>query len=214
MYNPPWFKEEDLARIRGEITRLSFGTLVTTTQSGGVLASHIPMILDESEGEKGTLYGHIARGNLQWRDSKKGAEGLAIFLGPDAYITPRWYETKKETGEVVPTWNYVAIHARGPVTFFDDSARLRKLVTRLTTKHESRAERPWKVSDAPDAYIEKELKAIVGFEMPIARVEGKWKMSQNRPEPDRRGVIEGLAQRNEAADADVSGRMRAREARG
>lgn len=169
------------------------------------------MILDENRGEKGTLYGHVARGNLQWRDSKPGGLGLAIFLGPDAYITPRWYRTKQETGKVVPTWNYVSVQVRGPVNFFEDALRLREVVTRLTDKHESDARDPWEVSDAPADYIESQLKSIVGFEMPVASIDGKWKMNQNRPEADRTGVIEGLARRNRAADEDVSNRMKALE---
>ncbi len=208
MYNPPWFREDNVELIRNEIRKNNFGTLVTVTPSGAPLASHVPMILDESKGEKGTLYGHVARGNLQWRDSKAGGDGLAIFLGPDAYITPRWYETKKETGKVVPTWNYVALHVRGPVTFFEDTSRLRDIVTRLTTKHEKGADEPWEVTDAPDDYIESQLKSIVGFEMTISRMDGKWKMSQNRPEADREGVIRGLAERNEMRDAQISEGMR------
>ncbi len=200
-----------MERIRAEIKRNNFGTLVTATPAGSPLASHVPMILDETRGERGTLYGHVARGNLQWRDSRVGGEGLAIFLGPDAYITPRWYETKRETGKVVPTWNYVSIQIRGPVSFFDDTTRIREVVTRLTDKHESGTDDPWEVSDAPGDYIEAQLKSIVGFEMAIVRIDGKWKMNQNRPESDRRGVIQGLAQRNKAADSDISERMEARE---
>jgi transcriptional regulator len=153
----------------------------------------------------------VSRGNHQWRDTPSGSEGLAIFLGPDAYITPRWYQTKKETGEVVPTWNYTAIHARGPVTFFEDAEWLRAAVTSLTRHHESTAENPWEVGDAPEAYIDAQLKTIVGFEMPITSIEGKWKMSQNRPEADREGVIAGLEERNSGLDSDVSNEVRTRK---
>ena len=208
MYNPPWFREDDLDLIRGEIKRNGFGTLVTVASSGGPLASHVPMILDETRGQKGTLYGHVARGNLQWRDTRTGSEALAIFLGPDAYITPRWYETKKENGKVVPTWDYVAIHVRGPITFFHDTTRIRDVVTRLTNKHESGASDPWEVSDAPRDYIESQLKSIVGFEVAVSRIDGKWKMSQNRPDADRMGVVRGLAERDEPQDAQVSQRVR------
>ncbi|MDA4137308.1 MAG: FMN-binding negative transcriptional regulator [Thaumarchaeota archaeon] len=207
MYNPRWFKEDRLQFLHAEIRKIGFGTLVTSAASG-MLASHVPLLLDASRGERGLLYGHIARGNLQWRDTLPGSEGLAIFLGPDAYVTPRWYQTKKEDGKVVPTWNYVAIHVRGPVTFFEDPERLREVVTELTTLHESGAEDPWEVTDAPADYIQTQLKSIVGFEMPIARVEGKWKMSQNRPEPDHEGVIAGLDERDQNRDAEVSAEMR------
>jgi len=210
LYNPPWFRENDLGIIREEIGRIGFGTLVTVSSTGNILASHVPMLLDTTKGEQGQLRGHIARANLQWRDTKTGSEGLAIFLGPDAYITPRWYETKRQTGKVVPTWNYVAIHVRGPVTFFTDADWLKENVTSLTKKHEFGAETPWKIADAPSDYIGTELKAIVGFEMAISRMEGKWKMSQNRPERDRVGVVEGLSERNENQDLEVLENVRSR----
>ncbi|MDG6926138.1 MAG: FMN-binding negative transcriptional regulator [Nitrososphaerota archaeon] len=208
MYNPRWFKEDRLRFLREEIGRIGFGSFVTLGKSG-ILVSHVPMILDSSGRGNGLLYGHIARGNHQWRDTISGSEGLAMFLGPDAYITPRWYETKKQDGKVVPTWNYVAIHARGPVTFFDDPEQLRELVTKLTRKHESDASEPWEVSDAPEDYVSTELKMIVGFRMQITRIEGKRKMSQNRPEADIEGVISGLAERNRIRDHEVSAQMRA-----
>jgi transcriptional regulator len=207
LYNPRWFKEERLEFLHAEIAKIGFGTLVTTSRSG-LLASHIPMMLDTSGGDNGLIYGHLARGNAQWRETPPASEGLAIFLGPDAYVTPRWYETKKEDGKVVPTWNYVAIHVRGPVTFFEDADRLRQVVTRLTLHHESAAEEPWEVADAPEEYVEAQLKSIVGFELPIARIEGKWKMSQNRPEKDYAGVISGLEQRCLGGDPEVSAEMR------
>jgi transcriptional regulator len=121
-----------------------------------------------------------------------GVQALAIFQGPDAYITPSWYATKRENGKVVPTWNYVTIHAYGPVEFFDDTERLRAIVTRLTERQEAARAEPWAVSDAPADFIDGMLRGIVGFALPIARLEGKWKMSQNRPAQDRAGVITGL----------------------
>ena len=210
LYNPRWFKEDRLEFLQAEVQRLSFGTLVTSAPLG-IMASHVPMMLDLSAGGNGRLYGHVSRGNHQWRDTPSGSEGLAIFLGPDAYITPRWYQTKKETGKVVPTWNYTAIHARGPVSFIEDAEWLRVAVTSLTRHHESAAENPWEVRDAPEAYIAGELKTIVGFEMPITSIEGKWKMSQNRPEADREGVIAGLEERNAGLDSDVSDEVRTRK---
>jgi len=206
MYNPRWYKEERLEVLQSAVDRISFGTIITNTASG-ISASHVPMLIDRSRGERGTLFGHVARGNSQWRESQQGAEGLAVFLGPDAYISPTWYQTKKETGKVVPTWNYVAIHVRGPVTFFEDPERLREVVTKLTERHEAGSGDPWEVTDAPPDYIQGELRSIVGFEMPIARIEGKWKMGQNRPKADIEGAIAGLKERGRLRDEAVSREM-------
>jgi transcriptional regulator len=150
--------------------------------------------------------GHIARANPQWRDVAPDVQALAIFLGPDAYITPSWYATKRQTGKVVPTWNYVAVHAYGPIRFFDDRERLLDVVTKLTLTHEAGRAEPWAVSDAPADYIQAMLNAIIGFELPITRLEGKWKMSQNRPAEDRAGVVDGLTREggpDEAAVAEI-----------
>jgi transcriptional regulator len=168
------------------------------------------MLIDGSRGELGTLFGHVARGNAQWRDSSPGGQGLAVFLGPDAYISPSWYKTKKETGKVVPTWNYVAIHVRGPVTFFEETERIREIVTKLTEHHEADSKKPWKVTDAPADYIGGELKQIIGFEMPIAKIEGKWKMSQNRPRSDRDSVVTNLLERDRLRDEEVSREVKRR----
>jgi transcriptional regulator len=203
LYNPRWFKEDNVEALQDEVNRLSFGTIITLTKSG-MVASHVPMLVDRSRGELGTLFGHVARGNAQWRDSSPGGQGLAVFLGPDAYISPSWYKTKKETGEVVPTWNYVAIHVRGPVSFFEETERIRGIVTKLTGHHEADSKKPWEVTDAPADYIDGELKQIVGFEMPIAKIEGKWKMSQNRPKSDREGVVTNLLERDRLRDEEVS----------
>jgi transcriptional regulator len=156
----------------------------------GLIASHVPMLLDPEPAPYGTLIGHLARPNPQARGAI--GEALAIFQGPEAYITPSWYATKRENGKVVPTWNYIAIHAGGPVEFFNDADRLRAIVTRLTQRQETGRAEPWAVSDAPPDYIEGMLKGIVGFSLRIARLEGKWKMSQNRPAEDRAGVVAGL----------------------
>ena len=166
-------------------------TLVTAT-AGGLVATPLPMILDEAEGERGVLYGHLARANPQWTCPPLG-EALVIFAGPNAYVSPSWYAAKQEHGKVVPTWNYVAVHAYGPVEFFDDAERLHAIVTRLTDRHERARQQPWAVTDAPASFIRSQLKGIVGVRMPIVRVEGKRKMSQNRPEADRQGVADGLA---------------------
>ncbi|HZW84401.1 MAG TPA: FMN-binding negative transcriptional regulator [Nitrososphaerales archaeon] len=209
MYNPRWFKEERLEVLQGEVERIGFGTLVTNGKSG-LYATHIPMLIDPSKGKNGLLYGHIARGNSQWRETPAGSEALAVFLGPDAYITPRWYQETKKTGKVVPTWNYIAIHVRGPITFLQDEGRLREMVTLLTRRQESEAENPWEVESAPQDFIRGELRSIVGFEMPITKIEGKWKLSQNRSEEDREGAKKGLKKRGRPKDLAVLERMKER----
>jgi len=192
MYVPSNFAEERVPVLHEAIRGIKLGTLVTL---GGeeMIASHVPMLVDPEPAPYGRLLGHIARANPQWRDPSGKVQALAIFLGPNAYVTPSWYATKRATGKVVPTWNYAAIHAYGPVQFFDDAERLLALVTRLTETHERPRAQPWAVSDAPADFVRGMLRAIVGFELPIARLEGKWKMSQNRPAEDRAGVVEGLA---------------------
>ena len=190
MYLPPAFKQDDIGVLHDEIRRAGLATLVTLTPDG-LVASHVPMLLEPEPAPYGTLIGHLARPNPQGRGAT--GDALAIFLGPDAYITPSWYATKRETGKVVPTWNYVAIHATGPISFFSDPDRLLDVVTRLTLRHEGERAAPWAVSDAPDDFIQVMLKGIVGFSIQVCRLEGKWKMSQNRPENDRAGVVSGLA---------------------
>lgn len=207
MYIPRWYKEDRLEVLLTEIERISFGTLITAGRSG-LMASHIPFLVDRSRGKNGVLFGHIARGNSQWRETPHEAEGLAVFLGPDAYISPRWYETTKKTGKVVPTWNYIAIQARGPVTFFQEKKKLKEFVTLLTRHHEAGAKVPWEVESAPAGYIEGELKSIVGFELEISKIEGKWKLSQNRPEADKEGAKAGLKKRGHPKDLAVLERMK------
>ena len=193
MYVPPLFKEDRIDVLHDAIRRTGLATLVTLA-ADGLIASHVPMLLDPDPAPYGTLIGHLARPNPQAHGAVPGVQALAIFQGPDVYITPSWYATKRENGKVVPTWNYVAIHAHGPVEFFDDTERLRDVVTRLTEREEQARADPWAVSDAPAAFIDGMLKGIVGFALPIARLEGKWKMSQNRPAQDRAGVVAGLEQ--------------------
>jgi len=198
MYLPTMFKEDRVERLHGFNRASGLATLVTQTP-GGLIASHVPMLLDASPSPYGTLIGHVARPNPQARGAL--GDALAIFQGPDAYITPSWYATKRATGKVVPTWNYVAVHAYGTVEFFDDPARLLDVVTRLTERHEGRRSAPWAVADAPEEFIQGMLKGIVGFAIPVSRLEGKWKMSQNRPVEDRAGVVGGLSEEGEDAVA-------------
>jgi transcriptional regulator len=202
MYIPPAFRDDDKESIRATIHAARLATLVTATAEG-LLATPLPLYLDESEGEHGVIYGHVAKANPQWRVSAQG-DGLAMFMGPDAYVTPAWYQTKQETGKVVPTWNYVAVHAYGPVEFFEDADRLLEIVTRLTNLHEGGRAGPWAVSDAPADFIQSQLKGIVGLRMPIGRLEGKRKMSQNRNAADRAGVVSGLSSSERASDRDVA----------
>jgi transcriptional regulator len=204
VYLPKHFKEEEAGQVRAAIREARLGTLVSLG-SAGLVASHVPMLLEDAPAPHGLLIGHLARGNPQWLERAPGeGEALAIFLGPDAYITPAWYETKRETGKVVPTWNYVAVHAYGRLSFFEDAERLLALVTTLTRRHEGPRDAPWAVSDAPADFIASQLKGIVGFQIEITRLEGKWKMSQNRPAQDRAGVVEGLRREGGPAEAIVA----------
>lgn len=196
MYVPSHFGEDRIPALHDAIDTAGLATLVTLGATG-LDASHVPMLLDRSAGALGTLHGHIARPNPQWKSAAPDLPALAIFLGPEAYVTPSWYATKQQTGEVVPTWNYVAVHAHGRVRFFDDEERLLALVTKLTEAHEAPRPHPWAVSDAPAEFIRAHLKGIIGFELPIAKLEGKWKMSQNRPAEDRAGVVQGLGREGE-----------------
>lgn len=196
MYIPSHFKQEDLTKIHELMQRVGFVSLVTST-SDGLVATQAPVLFDAKDGEHGTLRGHVARANAQWKTSPGQGEGLAIFIGANGYVSPQWYASKREHGKVVPTWNYVAVHAYGPVRFSEDRALLLDIVTRLTEKQEAGFEHPWKVSDAPADYIENMLNAIVAFEMPVTRIEASWKLSQNKTEADRNGVMSGLRERGE-----------------
>jgi transcriptional regulator len=192
VYVPPHFRVDDVAELHAAIRAFPLATLVTDGPNG-LTANHVPMLLDADAGPHGALLAHVARANAQWRDLERGVETLAIFCGPNAYVTPSWYATKRETGAVVPTWNYIAVHAYGRPRTFDDPERLRTLVERLTAHHEAERAEPWAVGDAPPAYIAGQLRGIVGIELRIERLVGKWKLSQNRGEADRDGVADGLA---------------------
>src|SRR5579862_8583729 len=202
MYVPPAFREDDPTALHATMQQVRLSHLVTATEQG-LIATPLPMFLVADEGPHGTLYGHVARANPQWTHAAVG-EAMALFLGPHAYITPNWYAAKQETHKVVPTWNYVAVHAYGPVEFFDDAARLRDIVTRLTDLHEQGSASPWAVNDAPEQFIAAQLRAIVGVRLPISRIEGKRKMSQNRSAEDRAGVIAGLGSSERASDREVA----------
>jgi transcriptional regulator len=202
MYVPPAFRDNDLASLHATIRAAKLSNLVTAT-ANGLMATPLPLFLDETEDPHGVLYGHMARANPQWR-SAPSCDAMAIFMGPDAYVTPAWYAAKQETGMVVPTWNYVAVHAYGPVEFFEDADRLLAVVTRLTDLHERPRAQPWAVRDAPEAFIRSQLRGIVGLRMPITRLDGKRKLSQNRNAEDRARVAASLAESERAADRAVA----------
>ena len=188
MYTPPHFRIEDRAEQFALIRARPFGLLVTNGP-GGLMANPVPFHLDE---EKGVLRAHLARANPQWREADGSREALVVFQDVDAYVTPGWYATKRENGKVVPTWNYSAVHIYGALRAVDDRDWLRALVGELTDHHEASRNAPWKVEDAPSDYIDVMLRGIVGIEVEITRMEGKAKLSQNRSESDRAGVIAGL----------------------
>ena len=206
MYLPSAFRQDDLAELHAQMQASPFA-LLTSAGAAGVQASHLPLLLAPDEGEFGTLYGHFARANPHWRDLQDGAEALTVFSGPDAYISPGWYPAKAEHGKVVPTWNYIAVHARGPVELIEEPERLLQIVSRLSDQHESGRERPWAVSDAPRDYLDSMLRAIVGFALPIHRLEGKWKLGQNRSAADQQGVRDGLASSLSPGDRELAARM-------
>jgi transcriptional regulator len=202
MYTPPAFRDDDRDSLLATMRAARLASFVTASADGPIVTP-LPLFIDASEGEHGVIYGHLAKANPQWRVPALG-EGLAIFMGPDAYVTPSWYATKAETGKVVPTWNYVAVHAHGPVEFFEDPGRVLEAVTRLTNLYEGPRAKPWTVDEAPAAFIAAQLRGIVGLRMPITRLEGKRKMSQNRNEADRSGVAAGLAASERASDRDAA----------
>ena len=211
MYVPTDFNEDRVPVLHAAIREIAFGALVTLG-ADGMTASHIPMLIEPEPEPLGTLWGHLARANPQWQSVRHDVPALAIFTGPNAYITPSWYATKRATGKVVPTWNYVAIHAYGALRIIDDAAHARAHLARLTATHEAGRRAPWAIDDAPEAFIAGMLKGIISFELTIERLEGKWKMSQNRPAEDRAGVVAGL--KEEGGSAEVAALVAAASERG
>ena len=198
MYLPTQFNETRVDVLHALMRARPLCTLVTAVESG-LLADHLPVETLNDPAPLGSLRGHIARANPLWRGYRSGTHSLAIFQGPQVYISPSFYPSKEKTGEVVPTWDYAVVHASGTLRFIDDRDWLRSLVSGLTRTHEMPRAAPWTIDDAPAAYIDNMLKLIVGFEFSIASLSGKWKVSQNRAREDRQGVIENL---RGAADAD------------
>jgi len=208
MYNPPAFRE-DRAPVLREIMRAGrLALLVSAAPGGGAPeATHLPLVLEEGEGPHGTLYGHVAKANPHWRGLAAAGVARAIFPGPEAYVSPSLYASKRDHGKVVPTWNYVAVHAIGPVELIEDAERLHALVSRLTDRHEAPRAEPWAVTDAPEPFVAGQLKGIVGVVLRIETLIGKRKLSQNRSEADRAGVVAGLGASEDTADRAVAEAM-------
>jgi transcriptional regulator len=215
MYLPAHFQETRTPVLHDLIRAHPLAVLVTL-DAAGLVANHIPMEIDPGAGELGTLRGHVARGNPVWQSARPDVGAMAVFQGPQSYITPSYYATKAATGKVVPTWNYAVVHAYGPLRVIEDAAWLRGFIEQLTDRHEAALQQamgdaPWQVGDAPGSFIDGLVKAIVGIEIPIARIEGKWKVSQNRPAEDRAGVVAGLSRGDDAARHAMAALVRDRE---
>lgn len=210
MYLPKHFEQADATTLAALMLERPLATLVVPTPAGPT-ADLIPLEFHPSLGPHGTLRGHVARANPLWRHA--GVSALAVFQGPQAYVSPNWYPSKREHGKVVPTWNYTMVQARGTLRAIEDAPWLRLLVGRLTDRHESSQPEPWKVSDAPEDYVRQMLGAIVGIEIELTSLQGKWKVSQNRATPDRLGVADGLVAGG-ATPADDNARAMAALVRG
>jgi transcriptional regulator len=201
MYIPNHFNEPNTKVMHDLMRANPLATLVTTTSSG-LDANHIPLILIENE-SFGVLQGHVARANSIWQESSQDIESIAIFHGSNAYISPSFYATKEENGKVVPTWNYAVVHAYGKLRVIDDADWLRSQIERLTDRQESGFPESWKLTDAPNDYIKKLISAVVGIEIVITKLEGKWKVSQNQPQENKKSVIVGLENRRNSSDSQM-----------
>ena len=204
MYQPPHFNEDSPLAMQGLIRAFPLGLMITHGESG-LIANPIPFILDPESSERGVLRCHVARANSQWKEIGEGLDALIVFQGAQHYVHPGWYETKRETGKVVPTWNYAMVQVKGRARVMDDAAWLARQVRDLTEMMEGAYPKPWAVDDAPAPYIDAQIRGIVGIEIAITAMMGKWKVSQNRSQSDVEGVIEGLrAQSDEEAKAMAS----------
>lgn len=206
MYIPSRFRQDDLAQLHAQMRQNPLAALVSHG-NGGLQASHVPLLLVAEEGEYGTLYGHFARANPQWRAFAEAPEALAIFSGADTYISPNLYPSKAEHGKAVPTWDYISVHAHGQLEVFDDPERLRQLLARLTAEHESTQPRPWTLDEAPAEYIASLLRAIVGFALPIQRLQGQWKLNQDHHAADRASVQQALSSSPQAKARELAAQM-------
>ncbi|MFP5306438.1 MAG: FMN-binding negative transcriptional regulator [Gammaproteobacteria bacterium] len=206
MYVPKHHEETDLSVLHALIRAHPLGAWVTLAD-GELLANHVPFLLDAGRGPYGTLVGHVARANPVWRAFSTQVDSVIVFQGAQAYITPSWYPSKHAHGQAVPTWNYAVVHARGRPRAIEDRDWLLQHVSGLTDEHEAAQALPWKVADAPKDYTQRLLGAIVGIEIPISQLVGKWKLSQHRPMPDRLGVVAGLMARDDAQSAEMAALM-------
>lgn len=209
MYVPAGFAESDLSVLQQLIEQRPFGTWVTAGESE-LVVNHLPFLLDRGRGDNGTLMAHVARSNPVWRQLSTALPSVFVFHGPQAYISPSWYPSKAEHGKVVPTWNYAVVHAHGLPRAIHDRDWLLDHVTRHSATREAEQASPWQVSDAPEAFIETLLKGIVGIEVPISKLEGKWKVNQNLPAADRLGAAAGLREQGDAAALEMADLIRSR----
>ncbi|MFJ4444545.1 FMN-binding negative transcriptional regulator [Pseudomonas sp. NPDC089422] len=207
MYNSKPHQEHDLERLHQHMRDTRLAVLVSHGEQG-LLATHLPVLLDAEKGEFGIVYAHLARANRQWQDLAQGAEALLVFPGADAYVSPSYYPSKAENPKVVPTWNYLAVHAYGTAEVIHDAAPLLQIVSRLTDRHEQGRSAPWNVADAPADYLDGMLRAIVGIRLPIARLQGARKLSQNRSAEDIAGVRDGLGASPDYLDNQLAAHMR------
>lgn len=204
MYQPSHFKIEDRPALDAVMRAHPLAMLVTAGP-GGLIANQVPFVLHADEGAGGLLRAHLARPNPQWREIAAGAETLVVFTGVERYVTPSWYASKHEHGKVVPTWNYVTVQVRGPARAIEDAAWLHPHLEALTRQHEAPRETPWAVSDAPGPFIDALARGIVGIEIEIAEIAGKFKLSQNRPDADKHGVLNGLRSDSESESQVMAG---------
>jgi transcriptional regulator len=202
MFLPDHFRVEDVPEMHALMRARPFAALVSTTQAG-LYGTHLPTVLKD-EGAFGTIECHLSRANPHWKDLAEGGEAMMIFQGPDGYITPNWYATKAATGKAVPTWNYAIVHAYGRPEVMKEKDWVLRHVTELSDQQERSEAHPWKVSDAPEKYIDVMTRGIVGFRFEITRLEGKWKMSQNREPQDQVRVVEGLKARATGDDLEIA----------
>lgn len=203
MYVPEHFQENDQQSLFKIIDNIQAASLVTQHTSG-MMATFLPLFLERDEGIQGCLYGHIAKSNPHWKKPLQSTEALTIFTGPSAYISPTWYPSKKIHHKVVPTWDHVTVHVHGAIEFFDNRESLLSTLTKLTHINEQHRDCPWKIEDAPQAYIDAMLKAIIGVKISITKIEGQRKLSQNKSSADKEGIIHGLAQSHKDSDRAVS----------
>jgi transcriptional regulator len=209
MYTPQHFQEQRPDVLARAIRDIQFALLVTAID-GAYLASHVPMVLKRAGGAF-TLEAHVARANEHWKALGGKPASLAVFQGPQTYVSPSWYETKRQHGKVVPTWNYVVVHAHGSLEIVEDQDWLLAHLGDLVAANESRREQPWAISDAPADFIHGMTRSIVGLRLSVERLEGKWKMIQNRPQADRLGTMAGLSASADPNDQAVAAVMRAVE---